>query len=73
MVVSPSLRGRGIGRLLLQRLERFAAARGYPAVSVLTGPPAVGYYERCGWQRTEELPSGTLLRKQIPPLESSGP
>jgi predicted N-acetyltransferase YhbS len=74
MVVSPSHRGRGIGRLLLQRLERFAAARGYPAVSVLTGPPAVGYYERCGWRRTEELPSGTLLRKQIPPLEeSSGP
>jgi GNAT superfamily N-acetyltransferase len=65
MVVRTDLRRRGIGRLLLQRLERHAADHGYPAVWVLTGPPAVGYYERCGWQRAEELPTGTLLRKQI--------
>jgi predicted N-acetyltransferase YhbS len=65
MVVRSDLRGRGIGRLLLQRLEGFAVGRGYPAVWVLTGSPAVGYYERCGWQRAEELPEGSLLRKQI--------
>ena len=65
MVVRADFRRRGVGRLLLHRLERFAADHGYPAVWVLTGPPAVGYYERCGWQRAEELPSGTLLRKQI--------
>jgi predicted N-acetyltransferase YhbS len=67
MVVRADLRRRGIGRLLLQRLERFAAAQGYPAVWVLTGAPAVGYYERCGWHRAEELPSGTVLRKQTRP------
>jgi predicted N-acetyltransferase YhbS len=66
MVVRSDLRGRGIGRLLLQRLEGFAVGRGYPAVWVLTGSPAVGYYERCGWQRAEELADGTLLHKQIP-------
>jgi GNAT superfamily N-acetyltransferase len=72
MVVRTDLRRRGIGRLLLRRLERFAAIHGYPAVWVLTGSPAVGYYERCGWQRAEELPSGTLLRKQTRlPLDSS--
>jgi predicted N-acetyltransferase YhbS len=65
MVVRGDLRGCGIGRLLLQRLERFAADSGYPAVWVLTGPSAVGYYERCGWRRTEELQAGTLLRKPI--------
>jgi predicted N-acetyltransferase YhbS len=65
MVVRPDLRGRGIGRLLLQRLQGFAAGRGYPAVWVMTGPPAVGYYERCGWQRAEELPDGTLLHKPV--------
>lgn len=65
MVVRADLRGRGIGRLLLQRLERFAVDRGHPVVWVLTGPPAVGYYERCGWQRAEELAEGTLLRKTI--------
>ena len=65
MVVRPDSRGRGIGRLLLDRLERFAAGRGHPVVWVLTGPPAVGYYERCGWRRAEELPAGTLLRKPV--------
>lgn len=65
MVVRSDLRERGIGRLLLQRLESFAVGRGYPAVWVLTGPPAVGYYERCGWQRAEELPDGTLLHKLV--------
>lgn len=66
MVVRADLRGRGVGRLLLQQLERFAVGRGYPAVWVATGPPAVGYYERCGWQRAERLPGGTLLCKRLP-------
>jgi predicted N-acetyltransferase YhbS len=66
MVVRSDLRGRGIGRLLLQRLERFAVGRGYAAVWVLTGPRAVGYYERCGWHRMEERADGTLLRKPMP-------
>ena len=67
MVVRTDLRRSGIGRLLLQRLERYAADHGHRDVWVLTGPPAVGYYERCGWRRAEELPAGTLLRKQIRP------
>jgi GNAT superfamily N-acetyltransferase len=66
MVVRRDVRGLGIGRLLLHRLERSAWDRRYTAVWVFTGPPAVGYYERCGWQRAEELPEGTLLRKRIP-------
>ena len=65
MVVRTDLRRRGIGRLLLERLEHFAVGCGYTAVYVFTGPPAVDYYERCGWQRTEELPNGTLLRKPV--------
>jgi GNAT superfamily N-acetyltransferase len=67
MVVRADRRRRGIGRLLLQRLERYAADHGHPAVWVLTGPSAVGHYESCGWQRAEELPAGTLLRKEIRP------
>jgi GNAT superfamily N-acetyltransferase len=34
MVVRAGLRGRGIGRLLLRRLERFAVDRGHPVVWV---------------------------------------
>ena len=71
MVVRTDVRRRGIGRLLLQRLERFAASRGYATVWVLTGPSAVGYYERCGWHRMEERSDGTLLRKEIQPLATS--
>jgi predicted N-acetyltransferase YhbS len=67
MVVHADRRGRGVGRLLLQRLERFAVDRGYPSVWVATGPSAVGYYERCGWRRAEELPDGTLLCKRMSP------
>jgi predicted N-acetyltransferase YhbS len=67
MVVRADLRGRGVGRLLLQRLERFAVGRGYREVWVATGPPAVGYYKRCGWEPTEELPGGILLCKRLPP------
>ncbi len=66
MVVRADVRRRGIGRLLLQRLEHFAVGYGFTTVWVLTGPSAVGYYERCGWQRAEELSEGTLLRKPVP-------
>jgi GNAT superfamily N-acetyltransferase len=71
MVVRADVRRHGIGRLLLQRLERYAADHGHPSVWVLTGSPAVGYYERCGWQRAAELPSGTLLRKRLNERRSS--
>ncbi len=65
MVVRADVRGRGVGRRLLQQMERFAVDRGYPAVWVATGPPAVEYYERCGWQRAEDLRGGTLLCKRL--------
>jgi GNAT superfamily N-acetyltransferase len=65
MVVRSDSRLRGIGRLLVNRLERYAAEQGYRVVWVLTGPPAVAYYEHCGWQPEQRLPSGLLLRKQI--------
>src|SRR4051794_33221958 len=65
MVVRPDLRGRGAGRLLVRRLERFAVSRDYPLVWVATGPPAVEFYERCGWRRAEDLPGGTLLVKRM--------
>jgi GNAT superfamily N-acetyltransferase len=65
MVVREDVRGRGVGRLLLRELERSAVARGHPVVWVATGPPAVAYYERCGWRWTEELPGGTLLCKRV--------
>lgn len=43
MVVRSAGRGQGVGRLLLSRLEQYAAGQGYPRVWVATGDPAVGF------------------------------
>jgi GNAT superfamily N-acetyltransferase len=67
MVVRPDARRRGVGAMLLRHLEQFAVEQGHTAVWVSTGSPAVGFYERCGWRRTEEMPGATLLRKSIGP------
>jgi GNAT superfamily N-acetyltransferase len=56
MIVRPVSRGQGVGRLLLSRLELFAAGQGYSQVWVATGGPAVGFYQRCGWEEVERLP-----------------
>lgn len=56
MIVRPVSRGRGVGRLLLAELERFAVGEGYPQVWVATGGPAVDFYQRCGWKQAEYLP-----------------
>lgn len=53
MIVRHDYRGRGIGRLLLARLETWARLHGYAAVWVATGGPAVAFYRRCGWEMSE--------------------
>lgn len=77
-IVRTDLRGRGIGRLLLTRLEQYAAAGGYPRVWVANGGAAIGFYQRCGWRVTEQLRLGngqpaTVLVKPLTPGASSGP
>jgi GNAT superfamily N-acetyltransferase len=54
MIVRPELRGRGIGRLVLQTLMAWAAAEhGYQQFWVATGDEAVDFYQSCGWAVTE--------------------
>lgn len=70
MVVRPDRRGVGVGRLVLSRLERFAAEHGHTEVWVATGGLAVGFYQRCGWQEAERLHLAssrptTVLRKPL--------
>lgn len=55
MYVSPSQRGSGLGRRLLEQLCAAARERGLPLVRLETGvdqPEALGLYERAGFQRT---------------------
>lgn len=58
MVVRADRRGTGIGRALLDSLDAWAASAGITQVWVVTGPPAVGFYRRCGYQPIKEVDLG---------------
>lgn len=54
MFVRPEVRGRGISRAVLARLEELARARGYAVARLETGtrqPEAIGLYESAGYAR----------------------
>jgi putative acetyltransferase len=54
MYVEPALRGRGIARIVLERLEAAACELGYSSVWLETGirqPEAIRLYERAGYHR----------------------
>lgn len=59
MAVIPAERGRGVGRLLLDRIEVFAVAQRFSSLFLSTAPflrDAIGLYERRGFHRTDEGP-----------------
>ena len=67
MAVHPSMRGQGIGKLLLQRVEDFASASGYKRLLLNTTPfmnRAIRLYETFGFEfnGTEQNWFGTRLR-----------
>jgi ribosomal protein S18 acetylase RimI-like enzyme len=59
MGLAPAARGRGIGELLLRRVEGFASERGFVRLFLSTTPflsRAIRLYERHGFKRTDEGP-----------------
>lgn len=58
MIVRREHRGKGIGRMLMQHLERWAFEQGFVAVWVGTDL-ARGFYERCGWTPQEAFTTAT--------------
>jgi ribosomal protein S18 acetylase RimI-like enzyme len=55
LVVDPAHRKRGIGRSLMQSLTGWAKVQGATRLQLLAdknNPPALGFYERIGWQTT---------------------
>jgi len=55
MAVRPSMRGHGIGKLLLQRVKKFASANRYKRLILNTTPflaSAIRLYERFGFRAT---------------------
>lgn len=53
-LVKPSLRGHGIGRLLLTALESEAQLLGYPSIYCATGT-SISLLQRAGWQFIESV------------------
>ena len=77
MAVLPTARGHGIGALLLDHIERFAAAHGAEYLVLSTTPfltRAIRLYEHVGFRRSPDGPHelyGTPLFTMVKPLESS--
>lgn len=58
VVVRPDLRGRGIGRQLLEAVTTWAKRRGLTRLQLLTdceNETALGFYRQGGWQTTRML------------------
>jgi putative acetyltransferase len=75
MAVHPSIRGQGIGKLLLARVEDFACANGYKRLILNTTPfltRAIRLYERFGFEFTgaKQKWFGTRLTKMAKQLAS---
>lgn len=77
MAIVPAARGRGIGELLLRRVEVFASERGFRRMLLSTTPflgRAIRLYERYGFKRSAEGPDalhGTPLFTMEKILEPS--
>ena len=69
MIVGRDHRGNGVGRMLMQYLERWAAEHGIAEAWVGTDL-ARGFYERCGWTLEETFTCATgehmtVLHKKV--------
>ena len=65
MVVRHDMRDRGIGRMLLSRVERFAVGRDLSQIWVSVAESDVAFFERCGWHTTDQDGASTVLSKVI--------
>jgi ribosomal protein S18 acetylase RimI-like enzyme len=58
--VAPHLRGRGIGRRMIEKLEQSARERGFPCVYIQVqaekNPRAVELYQRLGYRPLQSKP-----------------
>jgi N-acetylglutamate synthase-like GNAT family acetyltransferase len=76
MAVIPAGRGSGIGRKLLERVEEFAAERGFKRMFLSTTPflaRAIRLYERFGFRRSDEGPHDLFGTPLFTMMKSSGP
>ena len=66
LVIHPEWRGQGIGAALLAELQHWAQLRGLTRLQLLADQeniPALGFYERQGWDRTHMICLRTSIVK----------
>jgi ribosomal protein S18 acetylase RimI-like enzyme len=64
LAVAPPFRGRGLGRALVEHVERLLHERGCPKVNLqvrATNPAAVAFYRRLGYVQDESISLGKRL------------
>jgi ribosomal protein S18 acetylase RimI-like enzyme len=64
LAVAPRFRGRGLGRALVEHVERLLLERGCPKVNLqvrATNPEAVAFYRRLGYAQDESISLGKRL------------
>jgi ribosomal protein S18 acetylase RimI-like enzyme len=68
MAVDPAWQGRGVGRLLVEELEREVGRRGFRSVLLHARQGAIGFYERLGYECEGEpyvevgIPHRTMIK-----------
>lgn len=67
MATLENCRRRGIGRAIVERLEAVAAAGGATLIRLNAREPAVGFYERLGYEVAGDGPTlfGTIRHKRM--------
>lgn len=75
VIVRTEWRGQGVGQALMARMEAWAISVGIARlwVATETAGRAVAFYQRCGYERIEELDAQrgepvTILTKSLPPM-----
>jgi ribosomal protein S18 acetylase RimI-like enzyme len=64
LAVAPRFRGRGLGRALVEHVERLLLERGCPKVNLqvrASNPEAVAFYRRLGYAEDESISLGKRL------------
>ncbi len=58
-------RGKGVGRLLMEKAEDEARARGYKALWLYTSD-SVSFYEKLGWQQVDTVKEESFPGRMVP-------
>lgn len=67
--VDPSRAGDGIGTAIVERLSTVAREAGLETLTVHASRNAVGFYERCGFERDGEIDVGEEGTPELPAVE----